>query len=417
MDLEDEDATFGLQDAPGPRLEGPPRRLHLHRVRPLPGGLPGLEHRASRSTPRRFIMGIRDMSVDAEHGLDLIPNSPIVRETYGLDDTTPDAGGARPADRRHRDPVRRGLGLRDLRRVRRGLPGPHRARRQDRRAAPEPRPRGLALPAGADRRVPGDGGPGQPVGPAGLDPARLDEAACRSRSRPSPRWRPPGGSTSSRSSTGSAARPRSTSATRGSPGRSRPASTPPASGSRSSARRSRAPATRPAGWATTTCSRSSRAATSTTLNRYGMGERTIVTACPHCFNTIGNEYGQLGGDYRVVHHSTYLAELLASGRLATLPEDAAASSGDHRPGSVTVHDSCYLARYNGVVAAPRDVLGAAGARVTEMEKSRQEHVLLRRRRRPDVDGGDARHADQRRADAPGARDRRRRRSRPPARSA
>ena len=53
------------QDPPGPRLEGPARRLHLHRVRPLPGGLPGLEHRASRSTPRHFIMGIRDMSVEA----------------------------------------------------------------------------------------------------------------------------------------------------------------------------------------------------------------------------------------------------------------------------------------------------------------------------------------------------------------
>ena len=52
-----------------------------------------------------------------------------------------------------------------------------------------------------------------------------------------------------------------------------------------------------------------------------------------------------------------------------MPEDASASSGDHRPGSVTVHDSCYLARYNGVVAAPRDVLGAAGVSVTEMEKS------------------------------------------------
>ena len=154
-----------------------------------------------------------------------------------------------------------------------------------------------------------------------------------------------------------------------------------------------------------------------TLDRYGMGERTIVTACPHCFNTIGNEYGQLGGSYRVVHHSTYLAELLASGRLATVPEDAAAETGDHRPGSVTVHDSCYLARYNGVVAAPRDVLGAAGVPITEMEKSGKQHVLLRRRRRPDVDGGGPRHADQRRADAPGPRDRRRRPSPRPARSA
>ena len=94
-----------------------------------------------------------------------------------------------------------------------------------------------------------------------------------------------------------------------------------------------------------------------------------MTACPHCFNTIGNEYGQLGGSYRVVHHSTFLAELVASGRLATLPEDATSETGDHRPGSVTVHDSCYLARYNGVIAAPRDVLGAAGVAITEMERS------------------------------------------------
>ena len=81
---------------------------------------------------------------------------------------------------------------------------------------------------------------------------------------------------------------------------------------------------------------------------------------------------------------------------------------DGRPpaGRVTVHDSCYLARYNGVVAAPRSVLGAAGVSITEMREERQGHVLLRRGRRPDVDGGDARHADQRGADAPGARDRR-----------
>jgi Fe-S oxidoreductase len=106
-----------------------------------------------------------------------------------------------------------------------------------------------------------------------------------------------------------------------------------------------------------------------TLDRYGMGKRTIVTACPHCFNTIGNEYGQLGGDYSIVHHSTFLAGLVSSGRLATVPEDAESQTGDHRPGSVTVHDSCYLARYNNVIAAPRDVLGAAGVAITEMEKS------------------------------------------------
>src|SRR4051794_34186478 len=106
-----------------------------------------------------------------------------------------------------------------------------------------------------------------------------------------------------------------------------------------------------------------------TLDRYEMGKRTIVTACPHCFNTIGNEYGQLGGHYSIVHHSTYLAGLVSSGRLATVPEEAGSVTGDHRPGSVTVHDSCYLARYNNVIAAPRDVLGAAGVAITEMEKS------------------------------------------------
>ncbi len=106
-----------------------------------------------------------------------------------------------------------------------------------------------------------------------------------------------------------------------------------------------------------------------TLDKYAMGKRTIVTACPHCFNTIGNEYGQAGGHYTIVHHSTFLAGLVASGRLATLPEDATSATGDHRPGSVTVHDSCYLARYNNVIAAPRDVLGAAGVTITEMEKS------------------------------------------------
>jgi Fe-S oxidoreductase len=106
-----------------------------------------------------------------------------------------------------------------------------------------------------------------------------------------------------------------------------------------------------------------------TLDRYGMGTRTIVTACPHCFNTIGNEYGQLGGNYSIVHHSTFLAGLVSSGKLATVPEEAGSVTGDHRPGSVTVHDSCYLARYNNVIAAPRDVLGAAGVSITEMEKS------------------------------------------------
>jgi Fe-S oxidoreductase len=86
--------------------------------------------------------------------------------------------------------------------------------------------------------------------------------------------------------------------------------------------------------------------------------KRIVTTCPHCFNTLSNEYPDFGGSYEVVHHTVFLAELMREGKIKPL-------AGDR---SITYHDSCYLARHNDVMAEPRELVAAVG-RPVEMARS------------------------------------------------
>lgn len=97
------------------------------------------------------------------------------------------------------------------------------------------------------------------------------------------------------------------------------------------------------------------------LNGYEV--KKIVTACPHCFNTIKNEYPELGGNYEVVHHTQLIQQLITDGKLSV-------QGGTFKGKKITFHDPCYLGRGNGVYEAPREVIIKLDSQLVEMKRSR-----------------------------------------------
>lgn len=95
----------------------------------------------------------------------------------------------------------------------------------------------------------------------------------------------------------------------------------------------------------------------------GYGVRRIVTACPHCFNTLKNEYPELGGNYEVMHHTQLLNQLMAEGRIKV-------EGGRFSGKRITFHDPCYLGRANGEFEAPRQLLEKLDVELAEMKRSR-----------------------------------------------
>lgn len=97
------------------------------------------------------------------------------------------------------------------------------------------------------------------------------------------------------------------------------------------------------------------------LNGYSI--KKIVTGCPHCFNTIKNEYPSLGGNYKVIHHTQLVQELIDSGKLKV-------EGGAYKGKKIVFHDPCYLGRGNNVYEAPREVIKKLDVELAEMKRSR-----------------------------------------------
>ncbi len=98
------------------------------------------------------------------------------------------------------------------------------------------------------------------------------------------------------------------------------------------------------------------------LNGYGI--KQIVTTCPHCFNTIKNEYPGLGGNYDVMHHTQFLQQLIDEGRLTV-------GGGSFKGKRITFHDPCYLGRANGIFEAPRELITKLDAELVEMKSCKK----------------------------------------------
>ena len=98
------------------------------------------------------------------------------------------------------------------------------------------------------------------------------------------------------------------------------------------------------------------------LNGYGI--KKIVTTCPHCFNTLKNEYPELGGNYEVLHHASFLQQLIDEGKIKIK------EGGDFKGKKISYHDSCYLGRANQIYEAPRKVLEALDSELVEMKRCR-----------------------------------------------